>query len=266
MNFEISKSTYFRLIKINYDKDLNDYKIIKKMFIKHKEKVGIRQLKMLIERDSGIIFNNKKIARIKRKFNLKTKIRRKNKFRLFIKKNQEHKIFPNLLDRKFDQIKPDKVYSIDITQINYGHKKLYVAALKDLCTKEIVGKSISNRIDLKLTNTALDKALIRLTVEEKKNLMIHSDQGFHFTHFSYLEKLRVNGVTQSMSRKGNCIDNAPIESFCGHLKDLIDVSECKKYDDLKSEVTKQINYYNHRRPQLGIKKMPPSEYRRHLKL
>jgi len=230
--------------------------------MKHKEKVGIRQLKMLIERDSGLIMNKKKIARIKRKFKLKTKIRRKNKYRLFAKKNQEHKTLPNLLDRNFVQNQPDRVYSIDITQINYGNKKSYVAAVKDLCTREIVGKSISNRIDIKLTNSAVDKALKRLTIEKKKNLMIHSDQGFHFTHFSYRKKLKENGVTQSMSRKGNCIDNAPIESFFGHLKDLVDLTDCKNHNDLEKEVTKQINYYNHRRPQLGIKKMPPSEYRR----
>lgn len=233
--------------------------------MKYKEKIGIRQLKMLIERDSGLIMNKKKIARIKRKFNLVTKIRRKNKSRVFNKKNQEHKVFPNLLNRNFDQKEPNKVYSIDITQINYGNKKSYVAAVKDLCTKEIVGKSISNRIDIKLTNSAVDKALKRLTVKEKENLMIHSDQGFHFTHFSYRRKLKKNGVTQSMSRKGNCIDNAPIESFFGHLKDLIDLTDCKKFKDLKKEVTKQINHYNHRRPQLGIKKMPPSEYRRQIR-
>lgn len=217
---------------------------------------------MLIERESGLIMNRKKIARIKRKFKLETKIRRKNKYRQFLKKNQEHKTFPNLLERRFEQDQPDKVYSIDITQINYGTKKMYLAAVKDLCTKEIVGKSISKRIDIKLTNSAIDKALKRLTTEVKQGLMVHSDQGFHFTHFSYREKLKNNGVTQSMSRKGNCIDNAPIESFFGHLKDLIDLTNCKKYEDLEKEVTKQINYYNHRRPQLGIQKMPPSEYRR----
>tara|TARA_B110000027_G_C16083309_1_gene284705 strand:- start:153 stop:956 length:804 start_codon:yes stop_codon:yes gene_type:complete len=265
-NFKVSKSSYFRAQNVTYERDQDDLKVIKAMFEKHKEKVGIRQLKMLIERDTGLVINHKKIARIKRKFRLVTRIRRKNKFRLFIKKNQEHKTFPNLLDRKFDQQKPNKVYSIDITQINYGHKKSYLAAVKDLCTKEIVGKSISNRIDIRLTNSAVDKALKRITVKERKNLMIHSDQGFHFTHFSYREKLKENGVTQSMSRKGNCIDNAPIESFFGQLKDLLDLSNCKKHEDLEKEVTKQINYYNHRRPQLGLKKKPPSEYRRHMKL
>jgi putative transposase len=112
---------------------------------------------MHIERSEGLIINHKKIARIKIKYNLKTKIRRKNKYKYFAKKKHEHESFPNILDRKFDQREPDRVYSTDITQINYGDKKAYVAAVKDLCTKEIVGKSVSNRIDLRLTNSALKK-------------------------------------------------------------------------------------------------------------
>ncbi len=219
---------------------------------------------MAIERGEGLILNEKKIARIKKKYGLETQIRRRNKYKAFAKKKQEHETFPNLLDREFNQKVPNKVYSIDITQINYGGKKAYVAAVKDLCTKDIVGKEISNKININLTNSAVDKALKRLTSEERKGLMIHSDQGFHFTHISYRLKLKSNGVTQSMSRKGNCIDNAPIESFFGHFKDLIDLKGCKNIDDVKKEVTKKINYYNHRRPQLGIKKMPPSEFRRHL--
>lgn len=219
---------------------------------------------MVIERSEGLIINEKKIARIKRKYKLETKIRRKNNYKSFAKNNYEHKTCPNHLKRKFKQQEPDKVYSTDITQVNYGKKKAYIAAVKDLCTNEILGKSISQRIDLNLTNSAIDKALRKLSRNQKKSLMVHSDQGFHFTHISYREKLKSLGVTQSMSRKGNCIDNAPIESFFGHLKDLLDLSNCKSIGDLEKEVTKQINYYNHRRPQLGLKKMPPSEYRRHL--
>ena len=94
--------------------------------------------------------------------------------------------------------------------------------------------------------------------------MIHSDQGFHFTHLSYRKKLEDNGITQSMSRRGNCLDNAPIESFFGTLKDHLNLKKCKSLADVKKEVTKVINYYNYKRPQIGLKKMPPKEYRRHL--
>ena len=145
---------------------------------------------MAIERCDGIVINEKKIARIKRKYNLETKIRRKSKYKIFAKKKHEHDTFPNLLNREIDQERPDRVYSTDITQINYGSKKAYVAAVKDLCTKEVVGKSVSNRIDIKLTNSAIDKALKRLTPEKRKRLIIHSDQGSHFTHISYRLKLK----------------------------------------------------------------------------
>lgn len=261
----MSKSKFYSFNKNKQEFDYSDFKIVRKYFDKGKQKLGIRQLKMIIERKEGFVFNEKKIARIKRKYGLETKIRRKNKYKEFKKNLQEHETCSNLLDRQFVQEKPDRVYSTDITQVNYnGSKKAYIAAVKDLCTNEIVGKSISNRIDIKLSNSAIDKALKRLSPSEKSRLMIHSDQGMHFTHFSYRKKLEKNKITQSMSRKGNCIDNAPIESFFGHLKDLLDLSSCENINDVKKEVTKQINYYNHRRPQLGLKKMPPSEYRRHL--
>ena len=261
---KISKSCFYLYDETQQEWDYQDYKLVKKYFDKGRQKLGIRQLKMQIERSEGIVFNHKKIARLKRKYGLVTKIRKRNVYRTFAKRKHEHDTFKNILNRSFSQSVPDRVYSTDITQINYGQKKAYVAAVKDLCTKEIVGKSVSARIDLNLTNSALDKALKRLSSDQKSNLMIHSDQGFHFTHFAYRNKLKLNGITQSMSRKGNCIDNAPIESFFGHLKDLIEIDNCQNITDIEKEVTKQINYYNHRRPQLGLKKMPPSEYRRHL--
>ena len=262
--FKISKSVYYSYDESRPDFDYKDYLVVKKYFDKSKSKHGIRQLRMAIERGEKIIFNEKKISRIKKKYGLETVIRRKNKYKAFAKKKQEHETFPNLLERNFKQEKPNTVYSTDITQLNYGSKKAYVAAVKDLCTNEIVSSSTSHRIDINLTNSAIDKALKKLKAEDREGLMIHSDQGFHFTHVSYRTKLKNNGIIQSMSRKGNCIDNAPIESFFGHLKDLLDLKDCKNIQDIKKEVTKKINYYNHRRPQLGLKKMPPSEYRRHI--
>lgn len=264
--FSVAKSTFYRNLTKSYeiDKDKQDFELISFIFQQRKRKVGIRQIKMILERNFSVVMNKKKIYRIMKKYNLKTEIRRKNKYRYFLKKNQEHKTVKNILNREFDVKTPDTVYSTDITELKYGTKKAYLAVFKDLYSKDIIAKNISNRIDINLTNIALDKALKRLTKEEKKNLMIHSDQGFHFTHFSFRKKLQDNGVTQSMSRKGNCIDNAPVESFFGYLKDHLELKGCKNLDDVKKEVTREINYYNHSRPQLGLKKMPPSEYRRQL--
>lgn len=110
----------------------------------------------------------------------------------------------------------------------------------------------------------MDRALKKLSEKELEELIVHSDQGFHFTHFSFRNKLDALGVTQSMSRKGNCLDNAPIESFFGLLKDHLELNKCKDLKDVTREVTKKMKYYNEKRPQLGLKKMPPTEYRRHL--
>lgn len=219
---------------------------------------------MLIERSEGIIFNHKKIARLKKKYGLITKIRVKNTNRKFRTEAQEHGTCPNFLEQNFETEKPDQIYSTDITEIKYSNKKAYIAAVKDLCTKEIVASTVSNRIDVTLTDKTIKKAISKLTEQQRKQLIVHSDQGMHFTHFSYRSYLSEQGVLQSMSRKGNCLDNAPIESFFGHIKDHLELDHCKSLEDVKKEVTKVIRFYNYERPQLNLKKMPPIEYRRHL--
>ena len=97
-----------------------------------------------------------------------------------------------------------------------------------------------------------------------KDLIIHSDQGVHYTHPKYVELLSSNGVRQSMSRKGVCLDNAPIESFFGHLKDELEYKSCRTLEELKEAIDKYIEYYNNERGQWNLKKMPPARYREHL--
>ena len=245
------------------ERDLEDLKILKKYHEKSHHRDGIKQLEMTIPREEGLIMNHKKIARLKRMYKLVTIIRVKNKHRYFAKKKQEHATCPNLLERNFRDLKADQVYSTDITTLNFNGKKAYFAEVKDLETREIVGASVSNRIDIKLTDTAMKSALNKLSPKQKNGLLVHSDQGYHFTHVSFRSLLNENGVTQSMSRKGNCLDNAPIESFFGLIKDHLDLKKCKSIEDVEKEVTRAVNYYNCKRPQVGLKKMPPTEYRRH---
>lgn len=245
------------------ERDAEDLLIIKKHFDKSNQIDGIRQLEMIIPQKEGIVMNHKKIARIKSRYDLVTKIRRSSKYRSFAKKKHEHETCPNFLEQNFKDLKADQVYSTDITTLKYSGKKAYFAAVKDLETKEIVGMAVSNRINIDLTNTAMKKALRKLCPRKKEKLIVHSDQGFHFTHVSYRNLLAKNGVLQSMSRKGNCLDNAPIESFFGLFKDHLELKDCKTISEVEKEVTRVVNYYNNARPQLGLKKMPPSEYRRH---
>lgn len=265
---KVSRSGFYKsqTKMLSPDKDQASYELIKSVFEERKEKIGIRQIKMLLNDRYNIVMNKKKIGRIKNKYQLKTKIRRKNVYRKFAKNLVEHSSCPNFLNREFKRLKADDVYSTDITQFNYGAgKKAYLAVFKDLGTKEIVSLEMSKRMDINLVNNALDKILVKLSRKKRTNLMIHSDQGFHFTHFKFRKRLQENGITQSMSRKGNCIDNAPVESFFGYLKDHVELKDCDTFEKLKNRVTREIDYYNNERPMWDLKKMPPSLYRRHLK-
>ena len=245
------------------ERDAVDLSIVKKHFEKSKHRDGIRQLEMVIPIEVDLIMNHKKIARLKKKYDLVTVIRVPNKYRRFAKKKHEHDTCPNLLEREFKNLKADQVYSTDITTLKFKGKKAYFAAVKDLETREIVGLSVSNRMDIKLTNTAMKNALMRLSPRKRSGLMVHSDQGFHFTHISFRSLLERNGVLQSMSRRGNCLDNAPIESFFGLIKDHLDLRNCTTINDVENQVTKAVDYYNNERPQSNLKKMPPTKYRRH---
>lgn len=219
-------------------------------------------MQMTIELKEGLRVNRKRIARIKKIFNLPTLIRRKTNQKKFAQKQQEHQTFPNYLDRNFKELQIDQVYCTDITEVKYDNKKAYIAAVKDLGCNSIVGHETSNRINVDLTNTAMDRALAKASPAKRESLLVHSDQGFHFTHISFRQKLEEANVLQSMSRKGNCLDNAPMESFFGTFKDHLDLSLCKTIEDVKKEVQKTMNYYNYERPQMKTKKVPPMEYRR----
>lgn len=220
---------------------------------------------MILLRDYQIVMNLKKISRIKKLHGLETQIRRRNKYRFMAKGGEDHQITSNLIKREFDIPEVDQIYSTDITYLNYGHGlKAYLSAVKDLGSKEIVHFNISKNIQMDLATDGLDKLFMKLTEEKRKRLIIHSDQGTHYTNPFYRNKLREYEITQSMSRRGNCLDNAPIESFFGHLKDEIDLQNCKKYEDLISEVTSYIDYYNNNRPQWGLERKTPAECRRFL--
>ena len=218
---------------------------------------------MLIENDLGKKVNKKKILRIKLKYKLKTKIRKcKTAEKLRLKESHENKVFPNILARNFKRNRPDEVYATDITQLNYGkNQKAFLAVFKDLCTKEIVSYELSKRADVRLVDLALEKAIKRLSRQERTKLMIHSDQGFQFTSKEYSEKLKRLGITQSMSRRGNCYDNACVESFFGHFKDWLDLSRCENFEKLSEMIEREMLFYNQIRPQWSLNKKPPRLYR-----
>jgi len=216
--------------------------------------------------DKGIKMNHKKIERIKRKYGLLTKIRRRNPYKAIMKKTAEHRTFENILDRNFKQEKASKALSTDITYLPYNGRMAYLSAVKDLATKEIVAWNISMQINIDLALDTLEKLKGNGAISSLEGTLIHSDQGFHYTNPEYIDSVKSMGMVQSMSRKGNCIDNAPIESFFGHFKDDVEYGSCKTFEELKTMVDGYMEYYNNERHQWSIQKMTPVAYRNHLLL
>ena len=253
----VSRGGYYKWLKCSskQDKDYDGYLLIKKMYDKGKGKWGFRTIQMNLKTK----MNHKKIIRIKNKYGLITKIRRKNPYKSIMKKSIEHRTFENILDRQFEQDIPNKIFCTDITYLPYNHKFAYFSAVKDIASGEIVGHNISEHLQMDIVLNTLKNLKGNL-----KDVIIHSDQGFHYTNPQYISDVKKLDMVQSMSRKGNCIDNAPIESFFGHMKDDVDCKGCKTFGEISLMVEKYVRYYNTERKQWKLKKMTPVQYRNHL--
>lgn len=262
---KVSTSGYYAWLRqINeIQKDHKDYVLVKEMFDKGKSKWGFRTIKMKLS-EKNICMNHKKIMRIMNRYKLYTKIRKANPYKQIMKKNLEHRVCENLLDRNFSQSIPYTVFCTDITYVFFNYRFVYLSVIKDIATGEIVGWNLSRNITMELVLDTINHMKNNLSSFSFKDILIHSDQGFHYTNPRYQEMVQSLGMIQSMSRKGNCIDNAPIESFFGHFKDDIEYKECKTFEDLHLIIERYMKYYNHERQQWGLKKMTPVKYRDHL--
>ena len=258
------RSGYYKWLNSqSINNDNNDYLIIKDIFDKGRQKLGWRPVQMHLKEDYDITMNHKKIKRIMRENGLIVKIRRRNPYRMIMKKTKDHKTFNNILNRNFKQNKPRQVLCTDITYLHYGQgRKAYLSVIKDIATKEIVSWKLSNNLSMKFVLDTVDD-LKDMSISKDESI-IHSDQGFHYTNPEYRKKVKTLNLIQSMSRKGNCIDNCPIESFFGHLKDEVNYRQAKTYDELNGMIDEYMDYYNNHRYQWEIKKMTPVQYRNHL--
>ena len=264
----VSKSGYYHWIKQRgqKSKDHDDHLVVKEIFDKGKGKWGWRQVQMNLKTLKNITMNHKKVKRIKNKYGLTTKIRRKNPYKAMMRATKEHRTFPNILNRQFTQLIPFKVFCTDITYLFFSHRLAYFSVIKDIASGEIVAWSLSMHIDMSLVLETVNNMKSNVNIPSLKDVLIHSDQGFHYTNPGYIGSIKELDMTQSMSRKGNCIDNSPIESFFGHFKDEVDYKLCKTFEELLTMVKEYITYYNTQRQQWELKKMTPVAYRNHLLL
>ncbi len=191
--------------------------------------------------------------------------RKSNPYRKITKATKEHQVVSNKLNREFKQNIPGKVLLTDITYLPYGSNNMaYLSTIKDASTNEILAYNVSDRITLDIATNTIHKLIKNKKTTLNKDAFIHSDQGCHYTSPRYQKLLKKYGLGQSMSRRGNCWDNAPQESFFGHLKDEVEYKSCKTLEQIKAKINHYMVYYNNYRYQWNLKKMTPVQYRNHL--
>ena len=212
----------------------------------------------------GTVMNIKKISRLMKKYNLFCPIRKANPYRRMMKALQSSNYAENLLERQFKAFGPGYVLLTDITYLFFSSKRIkaYLSVIKDGFTKQI----LAYRLSLSLEEDFVLDTVNDLFNNHKDNIhtdaLIHSDQGAHYTAIAFIDLLQDKGIRQSMSRRGNCWDNAPQESFFGHMKDEIEdkVKLCESFEGLLKLIDDYIDYYNNDRYQYELAKLSPNEF------
>ena len=204
---------YYHLKRLRAaDKYVNEKDNIKAIFHEHKGRYGYRRITAEM-RNRGFIINHKTVQRLRQSMNIKSQIR-KVRYRSY--KGEVGRIAPNIINRDFAASAPNQKWATDVTQINIGSTKLYLSPILDMFNGEIVSYNISKSPNLEQIYDMLDKAFEKY--DNLDGLIIHSDQGWQYQHFGYRQRLEDYNIIQSMSRKGNCLDNAMAENFFGIMK------------------------------------------------
>lgn len=232
--------------------------LIKSIYHKHKGRYGYRRITDELN-NKGLVINHKTVLRLMKLIGLKSIIRVK-KYKSY--KGDQGKIAPNLLQRNFKAEAPNQKWATDITEFNLLGKKLYLSPIIDLFNQEIISYELTERPVFNQVAMMLKKAFKK--IPNNINLMLHSDQGWQYQMKQYQYLLKEKGIIQSMSRKGNCLDNAIIENFFGTLKsELFYIQKFASVEELKHEIKQYINYYNNERIKSNLNKMSPIQYRAH---
>lgn len=257
----MKRSTYYYTIN-KEDKDTKNDEVMNEIisvFYEHKERYGYRRVTLeLINR--GYSINHKKVLRLMNRMGLYAKTRSRRKYSSY--KGEVGKVADNIIERNFHSESPNKKWYTDVTEFSIRDGKLYVSPIIDGYNGEIISIDVSRSPDLSQTHRMLDTAINKY--ESLEGLIIHSDQGFQYQHFSFQEKLKENKITQSMSRKGNSIDNSLIESFFATLKIEMFYGEEKTFmntKELEIAIYEYIDYYNNKRIRGKLKGLSPVQYR-----
>ena len=226
------------------------------IYHENKGRYGYRRITMAL-RSRGFFLNHKTVQRLTRELGLVCRVRIK-KYRSY--RGEVGKIAPNLLNRDFCAEKPNQKWVTDVTQFHLFGQKLYLSPILDLHNGYLVSYTLSQRPILSMVTTMLEKAFE--TIPDGTDLILHSDQGWQYQHKQYQRMLRKKSIQQSMSRKGNCLDNAVMENFFGLLKsELLYLQKFKSMEHFKLELLDYLEYYNNRRIKAKLKGLPPAIHR-----
>lgn len=209
-----------------------------------------------------IHMNVKKIRRLMKKYDLICPIRKPNPYRKMMRDMRTSSVAPNKVKREFRLHGARKILLTDITYLFYRNGKCYLSTILDAYTKETLAYRLSTSLEVSFVLETVDMLVTEHGMTLDNETVIHSDQGCHYTSLAFIQKLKDEDFVQSMSRKGNCWDNAPQESFFGHMKDEIahEVSKCTSYSEVEAVVDDWIDYYNNDRCQWDLLKLSPVEF------
>lgn len=216
----------------------------------------------LLHMEPPVIMNVKKIRRLMKKYGLICEIRKANPYRRMAKAIKTNNVADNLVKRQFESYGPRKVLLTDITYIPYNGVFCYLSTIIDAYTKQILSYVLSESLEVDFVLETVNQLIENHGVSLTTKTMIHSDQGCHYTSCSFIQLVKDKGLRQSMSRRGNCWDNAPQESFFGRMKDHIKLKlkECESYEAVKKVIDDWMDYYNNDRYQWRLAKLSPNEY------
>jgi putative transposase len=255
---EMARSSFYYQLKLmgTRDKYAGVKNKIQRIFVQHRGRYGYRRITAVIRRE-GILINHKTVQRLMVVMRLKSLVRVK-KYRAY--HGEVGRAAPNRLKQKFEATRPNQKWVTDVTEFRVGVEKLYLSPILDLYNGEIVSYEVARSPAFRMIGTMLQKAFMRLGPADRP--ILHSDQGWQYRMPLYRRTLRQRDVKQSMSRRGNCLDNAVMESFFGTLKaEFYHTNSFRDVDEVASGLRRYIRYYNHERIRLKLGGLSPVEFR-----
>jgi len=261
---EMARSTfyyYLKKYKSNHDKYHKIKKEIFNIFNENKGRYGYRRITLELK-NRGFNINHKTVSKLMNILGIKSIQRPKRRYNSY--QGNIGKIANNLLKRDFKADKPNQKWVTDVTEFKVHDRKLYLSPIIDLFNGEIISYNLSKHPTFQQITDMLEKAFIK--IKNNTNLILHSDQGWQYQMKIYQNMLKEKGIKQSMSRKGNCLDNSCAENFFGILKSELFYPKEKEYkniEELEKDIKEYIEYYNNSRIKSKLKGMSPIQYRKH---